>query len=625
MTDHQALEGPVPPDIEQSSGNSDNSASDLPNERIHKLTPAQLRKLRERFISDPNATDLSGLRPVVERSWRRSLRWNVDPFRGDFAAVQQPKLDELVRRCAEPVIADLERLAADTGSGIFLSDPYGTIADFRGDADLRRVAERVFPTFGAAMSEDIVGTNAEGTALEEGRSVQIWGPEHFAIGLEDFCCTAVPIRDPLRGSLRGFLSLTLPENIGRDVDPRTISLIVEGASAEITRSLAENLAIREKTLLDTYLSEVRKRGGDSVVVMDDRTTIATRAAMEMLKQNDYAVLAGYARESEKSHRTVDRAVVLGPGRTLHLNARPISSAGETIGSVIRLKPADRAPSRLAGGLTLRADPFSEVVGESLILRRTAELAHTAVSRRMPAHITGESGTGKLMLASAMASKMSNDVMVLDGAHEHAHPNGLTNDFEAAINSGSAVVLQHVDALSSDSKDAIIEVIASQANLPVVFTSARLDEGTAELVRALSGVEIEVPPLRKRRDDIPRLALHFLKASSHGVLRISPPLVRALAEADWPGNVAQLRDFVNIAAMRCASPELGMDHLTDSQRKGLEGSRLSRLEEVELQQIREALAEAEGNRVRAAELLQIGRSTLYRKVDSYTRRGFVIKG
>lgn len=171
--------------------------------------------------------------------------WKVDPFREDLGTVEEPKLDELVRRCAEPILENLARLAADTGSGIYLSDPHGTVVDFRGDLTLRRLSEKVFPVMGASMSEDVVGTNAEGTAIEEGRSIQIWGAEHFSVGLEGFCCTAVPIRDPMRGSVRGFITLTIPNKTGLDVDPKSIAFIVEAAAAEITHALADHLAVRE--------------------------------------------------------------------------------------------------------------------------------------------------------------------------------------------------------------------------------------------------------------------------------------------------------------------------------------------------------------------------------------------
>jgi sigma-54 dependent transcriptional regulator, acetoin dehydrogenase operon transcriptional activator AcoR len=220
-----------------------------------------LRKLRERFVADPTNTDLSSLRPVIERSWRRSLLWNIDPGRSSFEQVNEPHVDELVMRCAEPVLAELETMATDTGASVFLADPSGTITAFRGDPEVRRVTEKVFPTFGGAMSEDIAGTNAEGTALEEGAAVQIWGSEHFVTSLEQFYCTSVPIRDPLRRSVRGFLSLALPESVGVDVDPASIAMITKGAAAEVTRLLAERLALREKSLLDSYIAEVRKRAG----------------------------------------------------------------------------------------------------------------------------------------------------------------------------------------------------------------------------------------------------------------------------------------------------------------------------------------------------------------------------
>lgn len=583
-----------------------------------RLSTSELRRLRERFVADPEGTDLSDLRPLVERSWRRSHMWNIDPFGEDLFKTQKPKLDELVRICAEPVMAELERMAQDTGSGVFLSDPLGTIADFRGDPALRRVTERVFPTFGATMSEDVAGTNAEGTALEEGRSVQIWGSEHFTLGMENFCCTAVPIKDPLRGSVRGFLSLTIPEKVGQNTDPRAIALIVEGAAAEITRTLATKLAVREKTLLETYLTEVRKRGAESVVVMDDKTTIATRAATEQLMQEDFAVLAGYAREAVQTGRLVEQSVVFESGQCLQLQAWPISSAGESVGSLIKLRRSETTSPKRSKRVSLRTDPFDNVVGESLVLRRAVELANIALARRMPAHINGEAGTGKYWLAQAIVEKIPGGYEVFESGSEQER---MAEELELALNDGKSIIIRNVEMLPELTKQKVAEVLSNHRNPSVVVTSTRQDEGTAEIIRALGGVEIDMPSLRKRRDDIPRLALESLKSENPTVSRISPQFVRAITEADWPGNVRQLQAFIHQAIKQCRTRELTLDQLTETQRKGLEGSRLSRLEEVELQQIREALAEASGNRVKAADLLQIGRSTLYRKIDFYTRRGF----
>jgi transcriptional regulator of acetoin/glycerol metabolism len=232
----------------------------------------QLRALHERFVTDPVNTDLSSLRPVIAQSWMRSLQWNVSPGLRTFEQYRQPRVDEQLLRCAKPVLDDLERMSADTGVSIYLADQDGTIAAVLGEAQ-RAGAERVAAP-GTVMSEDITGTNSDGTALEEGRPVQVWGAEHFCDGMQHLYCTSVPVFDPLRRSVRAVLSLSMPERLIEEADARSMALIAQGAAAELTQLLAARLAVREQALLASYLAETRKRGADSVVVMDDRTTIA---------------------------------------------------------------------------------------------------------------------------------------------------------------------------------------------------------------------------------------------------------------------------------------------------------------------------------------------------------------
>ncbi len=472
------------------------------------------------------------------------------------------------------------------------------------------------------MAEDIVGTNAEGTAVEEGFGVQVWGPEHFVLGMQGFCCTAVPIRDPLRRSIRALLGVSLPLSAVTGVDPRSVALIAEGAAAEITRLLMERLALREQALLSTYLTEVRKRGRDCVLVMDHRTTIASTSATRLLEQRDYAVLAGYAKESERLLRPVECDVRIGQDSTFHIHARPVLDGGQPIGSVIRLRSP--MPAKDVGRCkpsTYRGGPFEAIVGESIPLRRALELGGGVVSGRMQACIVGERGTGRTALAKAMAAQLAREVQTF----ECAQP-GISNDATiplamAALGRGSAVVLRHVDALSASSRSQLAERLTGIESPPVMLTlSDPRDGALLQLTKELDVVEIEMPPLRDRRDDIPLLVSHFLSRMGSSV-RVSSALLRALTQAEWSGNVGQLKDLIETAAKRCRAGELNMEHLSGEQRRAIRHNPLSRLEEAELQQIREALAEAAGNRVHAAELLQIARSTLYRKIDMYTRRGF----
>ena len=93
------------------------------------------------------------------------------------------------------------------------------------------------------------------------------------------------------------------------------------------------------------------------------------------------------------------------------------------------------------------------------------------------------------------------------------------------------------------------------------------------------------------------------------------------EATFARNVRQLREIVRHAAARCRGNELTTDDLADEDRRALMRIALSSLQTAEAEQIREALRRANGNRVRAAAILKIGRSTLYRRLDAYARLGF----
>src|SRR5262249_51575688 len=151
---------------------------------------------------------------------------------------------------------------------------------------------------------------------------------------------------------------------------------------------------------------------------------------------------------------------------------------------------------------------------------------------------------------------------------------------------------------------------------VVMTATRLTNDVMSFSAALRGIEIHMPPLRVRRDDIPLLTAHFVQSLSHGPSRASSRLLRLLAGADWPGNVRQLREVVATAATRATGAEINVDDLAYAHQTAVARNPLSRLEEAELHQIRDALTEANGNRVKAAAILQIGRSTLYRKIEMY---------
>jgi transcriptional regulator of acetoin/glycerol metabolism len=600
------------------------ASSHVPEFRVwDDETNARIAALREAFVADPENTDLSSLRPVIARSWQRSLNCNVDPGLKTFDDYRDHRLDQTLIQTAAPVLENLAELAKDVGGSITLTDGDGTVGLSMGDPTVRRFMEAAGCSVGGVMSEDVIGTNGEGTAIEEGFGVFIRGAEHFAEGMNDWGCASVPILDPLRRTVRAVLSFSVPERLLRETDSRSIAMVAQAAASEIGQLMLNRLAPREQALLTAYLAEARKRGSDAIVVMNDKTTIASSGALSSLSSSDYGVLVGYARESEQLVRPIEREIAIGSGGTLWVKARPIEDAGVAVGSLLRMRPAGAAPaSATVVAATARVDEFPSLVGSSPAMRRALDLAATTVRRRLPALVVGEPGTGKTLLAGDMAERLGGETHVSD-CRTWVDTPAARLELGAAVAAGRNAVVLHVDELSEAATDELCDILSIDGAAGVVLTATQRTTATTDLATSLGAIDIEMPPLRDRREDIPTLATHFVRVADVGVSRLAPGLVRALTSADWVDNVEQLRTFVVSAAARCSSGELRMDDLSEEQRRLIARKPLSRLEQAELQQIREALAQAGGNRVRAATLLEIGRSTLYRKMDFYSRRGYVL--
>ncbi len=151
----------------------------------------------------------------------------------------------------------------------------------------------------------------------------------------------------------------------------------------------------------------------------------------------------------------------------------------------------------------------------------------------------------------------------------------------------------------------------------------------DLFYRLNVFNIAVPPLRERREDIPKLADHFLKEVSREnrapQKRLSPEALKVLLACRWPGNVRELRNAMETAALVATSDTIGPGDLPP----GIAGEAIppsssgpiplppSRtLEEIERDAIRAALAQTGGNKTQAAKVLGIGLRTLHRKLKEY---------
>jgi DNA-binding NtrC family response regulator len=169
--------------------------------------------------------------------------------------------------------------------------------------------------------------------------------------------------------------------------------------------------------------------------------------------------------------------------------------------------------------------------------------------------------------------------------------------------------------------------ASNRNLEDEVKAGRFRE---DLFYRLNVVELNVPPLRERREDILPLANLFVSEFARGRARLAEATVACLENYPWPGNVRELRNAMERAALLSQSELILPEHLPTRVRDAAkspappEAAELERLEEIERQAILAALKQHNNNRTETAKALGISRRSLIYKLQRFRQLGFVIE-
>src|SRR5437867_3801237 len=311
--------------------------------------------------------------------------------------------------------------------------------------------------------------------------------------------------------------------------------------------------------------------------------------------------------------------------------------------------------------------LENIIGESQPMREIFELVQQVAPTKATVLITGESGTGKELIAKAVhhLSPRSKGPLVtvhcaglaptlleselfghekgaFTGAHERrvgrfesAHGGTLFLDEIGEIDATLQVKLLRFLGERTFERVGSNKTLTADVRL-LAATNKKLEElvkaGTfrEDLYYRLKVVEIELPPLRQRRQDIPLLAQGFMrdfaKENDKAVKEFSSETMDTLMNYDWPGNVRELRTAIEHAVVLCRGERITLRDLPTSVRglagEGEAGMRrlLSHgeltLKEAEKQLISRALKDCEGNRTAAAKKLGMSRRTLHRKLHTY---------
>jgi DNA-binding NtrC family response regulator len=310
----------------------------------------------------------------------------------------------------------------------------------------------------------------------------------------------------------------------------------------------------------------------------------------------------------------------------------------------------------------RRSGFASIIGKSAEMKQVFDMVRQVAPSRSSVLITGESGSGKEMIAEALhynsprkdksfiklhCAALTESLLESElfghekgaftgaiarkrGRFELAHLGTLFLDEIGEINQNVQIKLLRVLEEKKFERVGGEETIEVDVRL-IAATNRDLKDAIAkgsfreDLYYRLNVVNIHIPPLRERKEDIPLLVAAFLKEFSQEngkpIEGIDPKARLALYNYSWPGNVRQLRNSVESAVVLAKGSTLTLEDFPPNIRgeTGVDTLRLSlgtSLAEVEKEVIRSTLAREGGNKSRTAEILGIGRKTLHRKIEEY---------
>jgi len=282
-------------------------------------------------------------------------------------------------------------------------------------------------------------------------------------------------------------------------------------------------------------------------------------------------------------------------------------------------------------------------------------------------IVGESGVGKEVIANAIHARSRRAGQPVVKLNCAAFPQtmiegelfgyvkgaftGAMQDFPGMIGSadGGTLFLDEISDMPADLQTRFLRVLQEREYRPlgstqimkadfraIASTNRPIPQALAEnrlrsdLYYRLNTFQIEVPPLRKRKEDIPPLIAQFVKQFSQQLGKpepeVSPDAFQKLLDYSWPGNVRELQNAIEYAVVLAREDIIGVKELPteiqlppelqQAERSALPRSGVQTLDNLERTAILQALAECRGNKKKAAELLGIQRPTLYNKMKRY---------
>jgi transcriptional regulator of acetoin/glycerol metabolism/DNA-binding CsgD family transcriptional regulator len=286
------------------------------------------------------------VRHEIGASWQRSARTGLRPERFDVPHDAAFDADARMARAARPVLDQLADDLVPTRMSVLLTDAHAHLLERRApDRHLRNQLDDISLAPGFLYAEGTIGTNAIGTALEQGQPTLVAGEEHFADALTVMACAAAPVTDPRSGRVLGVVDLTCGAS---DASPLMLPL-ARRAAREVEARLIEDARVPEQVLLQRFLRE--RRGAKGPLVFISQRTMITNAAADRLVGPADEILLRELAAGMPPGREDAVEIVLASGASVAVRSEAVLDGAEPIGTELRLVVAasDDAPQRPGSG------------------------------------------------------------------------------------------------------------------------------------------------------------------------------------------------------------------------------------------------------------------------------------
>ncbi|WP_313004324.1 sigma-54-dependent transcriptional regulator [Chryseobacterium gleum] len=301
--------------------------------------------------------------------------------------------------------------------------------------------------------------------------------------------------------------------------------------------------------------------------------------------------------------------------------------------------------------------FDQIIGKSPLILQAKKLAEKVALTDAAVLLTGETGTGKEVFASAIhegSDRKKNSFVAINCSafskeileselfgHKQGAFTGAIKDKKGLIEeaNGGTLFLDEIGEMPIELQAKLLRVLetgefikmgetkVSKSDFRLIAATNRDLEGEIkqgnfreDLYFRLNVFEITLPPLRERKEDMKAIAKHFIDIFSHKLhlasVQVNPDYYKALERNDWKGNIRELRNAVERSLILMDDNILDAGSLPHYSEKAVPESDSLSIRSLEKIHIQKVLQYTKGNKAEAARLLEIGIATLYRKLEEY---------